>query len=92
MEKKVTPTEIIDLIESLPDAEWHIHKHEGKQYVTQEWLCGPLTGYAFEYTIRVVIFAYLIFLEVINQIPYNCAHSSFFLFGNFSKGFKLLFR
>ena len=50
MEKKVTTTEIINLIESLPESEWHIYASEycGRQYVTQEWLCGPLTGYAFE--------------------------------------------
>ena len=48
MEKKVTPTEIIDLIESLPGSEWHIHEFDGLQWVTQEWLCGPLAGVAFD--------------------------------------------
>ena len=48
MEKKVTTTEIINLIESLPVSEWHIHEYCGRQYVTQEWLCGSLAGFAFE--------------------------------------------
>lgn len=46
--ERVTPIELIELIESLPDAELHIHEFEGKQYVTQEWLCGAFAGRSFE--------------------------------------------
>ena len=46
--KRVTTEEILNLIRSLPDAEWHIHEFDGLQWVTQEWLVGPLTGFAFD--------------------------------------------
>ncbi len=46
--KRVTPKEIINLVKSLPDADQHMHQDSGKQYITQEWLCGAFAGRAFE--------------------------------------------
>jgi len=53
MEKKVTAKEIIELVRRLPDAESHIHEWDGKQCITQEWLCdckkhSIKTNYGFE--------------------------------------------
>lgn len=48
MEKRVTAKEIIELVRSLPDAENHIHEWDGKQCITQEWLCGGFAGRSFE--------------------------------------------
>ncbi|MGB4328191.1 MAG: hypothetical protein WBJ36_04870 [Tenuifilum sp.] len=47
MENKVTPNQIIELINSLPDSEKHIFIENGKYWVTQEWLCGAFAGRAF---------------------------------------------
>ncbi len=46
--KRVTPTEIIELIKKLPDVDSHIYEWEGKQCITQEWLCGAFAGRGFE--------------------------------------------
>lgn len=48
MEQKVTPKEIIELVRRLPDAESHIYEWNGKQCITQEWLCGNFAGCSFE--------------------------------------------
>ena len=48
MEQKVTAKEIIELVRRLPEAESHIHELEGKQCITQEWLCGSFAGRSFE--------------------------------------------
>jgi len=48
MKERVTPKEIIELVRRLPDAESHIHEWEGKQCITQEWLCGNFAGRSFE--------------------------------------------
>jgi hypothetical protein len=48
MKNKVTAKEIIELVRRLPDAESHIHEWNGKQYITQEWLCGNFAGRSFE--------------------------------------------
>jgi len=45
---KVTTKEIIDLVRKLPDAENHIYEWDGKQRITQEWLCGTFAGRGFE--------------------------------------------
>ena len=37
-------TELIKLIESLPDAENHIYFDDGMWRVTNEWLCGSFAG------------------------------------------------
>jgi hypothetical protein len=47
MKDKVTPNQIIELINSLPDSEKHIMIKNGKYWVTQEWLCGAFAGRAF---------------------------------------------
>ena len=47
MENKVTPNQIIELINSLPDSEKHIFIENGEYWVTQEWLCGAFAGRAF---------------------------------------------
>lgn len=48
MENKVKANEIIELVRRLPDAENHIHEWDGKQCITNEWLCGAFAGRAFE--------------------------------------------
>ena len=48
MEQRVTPKEIIELVRRLSDAESYIHKWNGKQCITQEWLCGNFAGRLFE--------------------------------------------
>lgn len=48
IEEKVTPSEIIELVKRLPDSESHIYEWEGKQCITQEWLCGAFAGRGFE--------------------------------------------
>jgi hypothetical protein len=48
MEQKVTPKEIIELVSRLPNAESHIDEWNGKQCITQEWLCGNFAGRSFE--------------------------------------------
>jgi len=45
--KRITPTEIIDLVKSLPDADKHIHQEYDCQCITQEWLCGNFAGRGF---------------------------------------------
>lgn len=45
---KITAKEIIELVRRLPDSEYHIHKENGKQYITQEWLCGSFAGRGFK--------------------------------------------
>ena len=47
MNNKVTPQEIIALIESLPDADKHIWFEDDQYWITQEWLCGNFAGRAF---------------------------------------------
>ena len=48
MKTRVTPQQIIELVEKLPDADQHIHFEDGKHYITQEWLVGTFAGRAFE--------------------------------------------
>ena len=48
MKTRVTPQQIIELVEKLPDADQHIHIFEHKYYITQEWLVGNFAGRAFE--------------------------------------------
>lgn len=48
MKTKVTPHEIIKLVEKLPNADQHIYFEDGKHYITQEWLVGTFAGRAFE--------------------------------------------
>jgi len=48
MERKTTPKEIIELVSKLPDSNLHIYSDEGKQCITQEWLCGSFAGRSFE--------------------------------------------
>ena len=48
MKTRVTPQQIIKLVEKLPDADKHIHIEDGKHYITQEWLVGTFAGRAFE--------------------------------------------
>lgn len=48
MKNKVTASEIIELVRRLPDAENHIYEWDGKQCITQEWLCGGFAGRSFE--------------------------------------------
>lgn len=43
----ITPIEIIELIESLPDLEYHIYKDEEGEHVTSEWLVGTFAGIEF---------------------------------------------
>ena len=40
----VTPKEIIELIESLPNSEYHIYTDERGVTVTSEWLVGNFAG------------------------------------------------
>ena len=47
MENKVTPYEIIELIESLPDSESHIFEDNKVITITDEWLCGTFAGRGF---------------------------------------------
>ena len=47
MENKITPNEIIELIESLSDSDSHIFEDDGKIVVTNEWLCGSFAGRGF---------------------------------------------
>ena len=47
MENKITPKEIIELIEILPDSDSHIFENNGEVIVTNEWLCGPFAGRGF---------------------------------------------
>ena len=48
MKQRVTPKQIIELVRKLPDAESHIYESNGKQRITQEWLCGNFAGRSFE--------------------------------------------
>ena len=48
MKTKVTPQQIIEMVEKLPNADQHIHFEDGKHYITQEWLVGTFAGRAFE--------------------------------------------
>ena len=48
MKTRVTPQQIIELVEKLPDAGKHIYTEDGKHYITQEWLVGAFAGRAFE--------------------------------------------
>ena len=48
MEQRVIPKEIIELVRRLSDAESHIYEWNGKQCITQEWLCGNFAGHLFE--------------------------------------------
>lgn len=41
------PKELLDLIQSQPDADKHIHLWDGKWHITQEWLVGGFAGRAF---------------------------------------------
>lgn len=43
----ITPKEILDLIESLPDSESHIFSDEDGITVTSEWLVGNFAGRPF---------------------------------------------
>jgi hypothetical protein len=43
----VTPKEIIELIESLPNSEYHIYTNERGVTVTSEWLVGNFAGMGF---------------------------------------------
>lgn len=45
--EKITPKDLIDLINRLPDSDSHIFEHNGKWHVTQEWLCGSFAGVSF---------------------------------------------
>ena len=46
--KRIAPNEIIDLVESLPEADKHIYQeYDDKQCITQEWLCGNFAGRGF---------------------------------------------
>ena len=47
MENKITPNEIIELIESLPDSDSHIFENNGEVIVTNEWICGTFAGRGF---------------------------------------------
>jgi hypothetical protein len=44
---RVTPNQIIELINSLPNAENHIYKEGDEYWVSQEWLCGAFAGRSF---------------------------------------------
>ena len=48
--EKVTPKQILELINRLPDAESHIHICciDGKHCVTNEWFAGNFAGRSFE--------------------------------------------
>jgi hypothetical protein len=48
--EKVTPKQILELINRLPDAESHIHIRciDGKHCVTNEWFAGNFSGRSFE--------------------------------------------
>lgn len=48
MKTRVTPQQIIELAEKLPDTDRHIYTEDGKHYITQEWLVGTFAGRAFE--------------------------------------------
>ena len=43
----ITPKQIIELIESLPESEKHIYRWHDVIIVTSEWLCGSFAGTAF---------------------------------------------
>ena len=43
----ITPKQIIELIESLPESEEHIFEDDGEIIVTSEWLCGSFAGRGF---------------------------------------------
>lgn len=43
----VTPKEIIELIESLPNSEYHIYTNERGVTVTSEWLVDNFAGMGF---------------------------------------------
>lgn len=45
---RVKPTEIIELVMRLHDADKHIFEENGKYYITDEWLVGCLAGRSFE--------------------------------------------
>lgn len=48
--KRVTPNEVLELINRLPDSDSHIHicPIDGKHCVTNEWFAGNFAGRAFE--------------------------------------------
>ena len=48
MKTTVTPKQIIELVNKLPDAEKHIYMQDGKHHITQEWLVGAFAGRSFE--------------------------------------------
>ena len=50
MEKKVVPTEMLELIKRLPDSNSHIHicSIDGQHCVTNEWFAGNFAGRSFE--------------------------------------------
>lgn len=48
MEDRVRADEIIGLVRRLPDVEKHIYEQDGKQHITNEWLCGAFAGRGFE--------------------------------------------
>lgn len=50
MQKRVTTTEIIELVKRLPGVEQHIFEWQGKQCITDEWLVGAFAGCSFEDT------------------------------------------
>lgn len=45
---KTEEKKIIELVRRLPDAERYIYEWNGKQCITQEWLCGNFAGRLFE--------------------------------------------
>jgi len=45
---RVKPTEIIELVRRLHDADKHIFEENGKYCITDEWLVGCLAGRSFE--------------------------------------------
>lgn len=48
MKTRVTPQQIIELVEKLPNADQHIYFEDGKHYITQEFLVGTFAGRGFE--------------------------------------------
>ena len=43
----MTTKQLLELIESEPDADKHIHFYDGEWNVTNEWLCGAFAGRSF---------------------------------------------
>jgi len=44
---KINPEELLTLIRSEPDVDFHIFSWDGKWVVTSEWLCGSFAGRSF---------------------------------------------